>query len=209
MSNVLTDSSGNFSVAVRQNSEAAVVARSGARVSNARGVTTVANPVSLGTDCLIFADGAVSIKLTWGRAPLDVDSHMLTPQQAHIYYVDKGSLTSAPYVNLDIDDVSSFGPEYITIRRLARGTYRYYLHNYSGTFTPQGMKDSPVKVELTYDGNTTVYKPGDGEGAFRYWHAFDIVVDAQCAVTITGVDAWSAAAPVNPNQNGGAPSYCD
>lgn len=206
MSNVLTDNSGNFSVPVRQNSEAAVVARSGARVSNARGVTTTTNTVALG-DCLVFADGAVSIKLTWGRNPLDVDSHMLTPQQEHIDYTHKGALTVAPYVNLDIDDVTSFGPEYVTIRRLAQGTYRYYLHNFSNTFGP-GMTDSPVKVEVTYDGNTRVFKPGAGEGTLRYWHAFDIVVDAQCAVTITAVDDWSVGAPTNPNP-AGAVTYCN
>lgn len=207
-SSVLTDNNGGFSVPVRRDATAALVARSGARLSNARAVTTASANTSLGGGCLVFADAAISIKLTWGAAPLDVDSHLLTPQGTHVYYEDQGSLVVAPYANLDIDDITSFGPEFITIRRVAQGTYRYFLDNYSGTFTP-GMTGSPVKVELTYNGNTSVFTPGPGEGALEKWHAFDIVVDSQCHVTITPVDAWSATEPTNPNQNGGAVTYCD
>ncbi|MCR5884757.1 carboxypeptidase regulatory-like domain-containing protein [Rhizobacter sp. J219] len=207
-SSALTDNNGGFSIPVRRDAEVAVMARSDSRLSNARGVSTAAANTSIGAGCLVIADAAVSIKLTWGRAPSDVDSHLLTPQGAHVYWDDKGSLAVAPYANLDIDDVTSYGPEFITIRRLAQGTYRYFLDNYSGTFGP-GMTGSPVKVELTHDGNTTVYAPGAGEGAFTFWHAFDIVVDSQCNVTVTPVGAWSATAPANPNQNGGAVTYCD
>ncbi len=208
MSNVLTDSFGNFSVPMRQNASAAVTARSGLRVSNTRAATATTNNVALGSPCLILSDGAISIRLTWGQSPLDVDSHLLTPQGAHVYYLNKGSLTAAPYANLDIDDITSYGPEIVTISRLARGTYRYYLNNFSNTFSP-GMTASPVRVEVTYDGNTTIYTPGPGEGTFVNWHAFDIVVDAQCAVSITPADTWSATDPANPNQTGGAVTYCN
>ncbi|HEY0818587.1 MAG TPA: carboxypeptidase regulatory-like domain-containing protein [Rhizobacter sp.] len=208
-SSALSNDSGIFSVPVRSNATAAVVARSGARLSNARGVTTQAANVSLGSSCLIFADAAISIKLTWGVDPDDVDSHLLTPQGTHIDYTNKGTLTASPFANLDIDDTTSFGPEYVTIRRVAQGTYRYFLHNYSGTFSP-GMTGSPVKVEVTRDGNTTVFRPGAGEGTTNeYWHAFDIVVDNQCNVTITPANTWSTAEPANPNMNGGAVTYCD
>ncbi len=208
MSNVLTDGYGNFSVPVRANATAIVSARSATSLSNARAATTAAANMNIGSPCLIFSDSAISIKLTWGALPEDVDSHLLTPHGTHIYYTQKGSLTVAPFANLDIDDVTSFGPEIVTIRRLASGTYRYYLHNYSGTFSP-GMTGSPVRVEVTYGGNTRVFTPGAGEGVSRYWHAFDIVVSAQCGITVTAADAWSAGAPANPNLNGGAVTYCN
>ncbi|HET7793146.1 MAG TPA: hypothetical protein VFL64_07150, partial [Rhizobacter sp.] len=151
----------------------------------------------------------LQVKLTWGAAPLDVDSHMLTPQGAHVFYSSKGSLSASPYVNLDIDDVTSFGPEFVSVRRLAQGTYRYYLDNYSSTFNP-GMTGSPVKVELIYDGNTTVYTPGPGEGTLDKWHVFDIVVDAQCRVTVTTANAWMASDPPNPNPSPSeSVTYCN
>jgi hypothetical protein len=204
----LTNSSGIFTVPMRRNATAAVVARTGTRLSNARGATATTSNVSLGSDCLVFAEGTISIKLTWGLAPADVDSHLLTPQGTHISYQNKGSLTVAPYANLDIDDVTSYGPEFITIRRVAQGTYRYFLDNFSNTFNP-GMTGSPVKVEVTYNGNTQVFTPGAGEGTFVNWHAFDIVVNNQCAVTFTPVGAWSATEPVNPNPGGGTVTYCN
>ncbi|MGY4830886.1 carboxypeptidase regulatory-like domain-containing protein [Sphaerotilaceae bacterium SBD11-9] len=211
MSNAMTDANGNFSIPMRRDATAALIARSGSLLSNARSVTTFSNNVDLGSDCLVFgaANAAVTIKLTWGTRPLDVDSHLLTPQGDHIAYYSKGSLTAAPYANLDIDDITSYGPEIVSISRLARGTYRYFLHNYSGTFDP-GMTGSPVKVELTYDGITSVYTPGAGEGTtMRRWLAFDLVVDSQCRVTVTPVNTWSTSDPVNPNQNGGAVTYCN
>lgn len=207
-SNALTDRSGNFSVPMRRDASAALNARSASLLSNTRAVTSTTNNVPLGTPCLILADGAIGIKLSWGLQPLDVDSHLLTPQGTHISYLNKGSLTAAPFANLDIDDVTSFGPEIVSIRRPAQGTYRYFLTNFSGTFGP-GMTGSPVKVEITYAGNTSVFRPGAGEGSFRHWHAFDIVVDSQCGVTVTPANTWSSSEPANPNQNGGAVTYCN
>jgi uncharacterized protein YfaP (DUF2135 family) len=209
MSNALTDGYGNFSVPVRTNATAIVSARSATSLSNARAATTTTTNLNIGNPCLVFSDAAISIKLTWGQAPEDVDSHLLTPHGTHIDYTQKGSLTVAPFANLDIDDVTSFGPEIVTIRRVAIGTYRYYLHNFSNTFSPVGMTGSPVRVEVTYGGNTRVFTPGAGEGASRYWHAFDIDVSAQCGVTVTGAGAWSATAPAAPTQPGGAVAYCN
>jgi hypothetical protein len=206
MSSAVTNSRGMFSIPVRRDATVVLTARSGSLLSNARAATTAAVNVSMGGGCLNF--GAVmQMKLTWGQAPRDVDSHLLTPHGAHIDYTNKGSLSGAPYANLDIDDTTSFGPEFVTIRRLAQGTYRYYLDNYSETFNP-GMTDSQVKVELRYDGNTTVYTPGPGEGSFLKWHAFDIVVDSQCGVTIVPADTWLATGPANPNP-AGAVTYCN
>ncbi len=206
--NVLTDRSGNFSVPMRSNATAIVSARSATLLSNARAATATTGNVALGSPCLVLAEGAIGIKLSWGLQPLDVDSHLLTPQGAHISYLAKGSLTAAPFANLDIDDVTSFGPEIVSIRRPARGTYRYFLTNFSNSFSP-GMTGSPVRVEVTYNGNTSVFTPGAGEGTFRHWNAFDIVIDAQCNVTITPTNTWSASEPANPNAVGGAVTYCN
>lgn len=130
------------------------------------------------------------MKLTWGQRPYDADSHLLTPNGTHIYYAAKGSLADMPYANLDVDDTSSFGPEIITIRRLMVGTYRYGVFNYSGD-DEVGLTASPVHVLL--EGakvQERAITPGAGEGSNYFWHAFNLIVDAQCNVTYESVNTW-------------------
>jgi uncharacterized protein YfaP (DUF2135 family) len=68
---------------------------------------------------------------------LDLDSHLFVPNGDHVYFVDRGSLTAAPYAALDVDDITGFGPEVVTITRLYPGTYRYAVFNYSGSPLPR------------------------------------------------------------------------
>ncbi|MBX3623352.1 MAG: carboxypeptidase regulatory-like domain-containing protein, partial [Rhizobacter sp.] len=70
MTNVLADRSGNFSVPMRRDSTVVLSARSGTLLSNARAVTATSSNVSLGSSCLVLAEGAIGIRLTWGAAPL-------------------------------------------------------------------------------------------------------------------------------------------
>jgi len=61
-------------------------------------------------------DGSVRFVLTWGYLPKDLDSHLFTPNEQHIYFAQK-----APYLagaNLDVDDTTSYGPETTTITEL-------------------------------------------------------------------------------------------
>ncbi len=84
-----------------------------------------------------LATGQYRFVLTWGETPYDLDSHLKTPSingtTYHIYYGDQGSSTSPPFAILDIDDVTSYGPETTTIYELKSGEYRYYIYNYSGS----------------------------------------------------------------------------
>ncbi len=60
--------------------------------------------------------GEVRVVLTWGEYPSDLDSHMTGPMSSdrfHVYYGDEDSTDSL--VNLDVDDVTSYGPETVTI----------------------------------------------------------------------------------------------
>ena len=99
----------------------------------------------------------------------------------------------------DVDDIDSFGPEIVTISRLARGrTYRYYVNNFSQTFTP-GLTGSPVKVELTVRGQLRTFTPPAGEGGNLWWSVFDLVVGPDCSITVNPIQAWSASEPVTPN----------
>jgi hypothetical protein len=142
--------------------------------------------------------------------PSDLDSHTLGPNASdHIYYVSLGSLTQSPYIALDVDDVSGTGPEVTTFARLAQNrTYRFYVHNYSNTFTP-GQTGSPARVEITGNGFQTVFTPPAGEtNQTRYWHVFDLTTDAACVPTIAPVQQFTIAEPLNANV-GNTATFCN
>ena len=150
------------------------------------------------------------MKLSWGASPRDVDSHLFTPDGTHIFWSNKGSLSAAPYANLDVDDVTSYGPEVVTIRRLMVGTYVYALHNYSQTFNP-GMTQSPTLVQLNIAGSTRVFTMPAGEvttgPAPTDWVSlFRLAVDAQCNITVTQTGTWSTSAPTTAPT--ATPTYC-
>jgi hypothetical protein len=193
-----TDGSGQFSLAVRPTSTVLVSGRRGAFLTNATSRSVTNSPVDI-TPCLTLpSSNAATMRLTWGENPRDIDSHLRTPDGAHVFYAAKGTLTGAPYASLDVDDVTGFGPEVTTIRRPKTGIYRFYLHNFSGTFSP-GMTASPTRVELNYVGRTVVFTPPTGEGNALYWHLFDLRIAADCTMTLYRYNRWRADEPQNPN----------
>ena len=117
-----------------------------------------------------LSTGQMRFVLTWGASPSDLDSHLKTPSiegnTYHVYYDDKGSADSPPYALLDIDDITSYGPETTTIYNLFTGEYHYYIYNYSGN--PE-ITTSGAVVQIFND-NGLIHNlqiPTVGEG--RYW----------------------------------------
>lgn len=117
----------------------------------------------------------LSAKLTWAANPADLDLHLRTPSingsTYHVYYGARGSRTAAPFAELDVDDTSGFGPETISIHQSHTGTYRIFVHRYSGTGTLAG---SGAKLEL-FLGSTligTYIAPSSGSG--DYWLVCDV-----------------------------------
>jgi hypothetical protein len=105
-----------------------------------------------------------------------------------------------------VDDVTSFGPEVVTVTRFAVGTYSYFVHNFSQTTNP-GITGSPARVELTYGNQTLVFTPPTGEGtANRYWRVFNFTVNADCTVTFSTVQAWSLSEPAGSAATG---TFCN
>lgn len=114
------------------------------------------------------------IVLTWGSSPRDLDSHLWTPSingsAAHVYYSNKMNPDTHPYVGLDVDDISSYGPETITINRLYPGTYTYSVYNYSGG----DIAGSGATVRI-YNANGLIKQltvPSSGSG--EWWDIFEI-----------------------------------
>lgn len=195
---VTTGADGTFSLPARPTSRILVSGRRGSFLTNsvARDVTSVSTAI---TPCLTLPSAnAATMRLTWGEFPRDIDSHLHTPDGAHVYYAAKGSLSVAPFASLDVDDVTGFGPEVTTIRRPKVGIYRFYLHNYSRSFNP-GMTGSPTRVELNYAGRPVVFTPPAAEGSALYWHLFDLYIAPNCTMTLYRYNRWRADEPANPN----------
>jgi uncharacterized protein YfaP (DUF2135 family) len=124
-----------------------------------------------------LAAGSVRIVLTWDDNPSDLDSHLWLPasQPFHIFYANRGLLDGCPQAALDIDDVSGFGPETITVAQAYPGVYRYAVHRFSGAET---LSQSNAVVEV-YDANglvRTFTVPLNGTDADGWWHVFDLDV---------------------------------
>jgi hypothetical protein len=191
-----TNAQGQFTINARPSGRVVVSGQRGAYLTNAASV----GPTNLNvTPCLtIPTANAATMTLTWGLLPRDIDSHLRTPDGSHVYYVSQGSLIAAPFSSLDVDDVDGQGPEITTVRRPRVGIYRFYLHNFSGTFNP-GMTGSPVRLELNYAGRPVVFSPPPGEGSARYWHLFDLYIAPDCTMTLYRYNRWRADEPQNPN----------
>jgi hypothetical protein len=146
---------GTFCVPVRVASTFQCVARKGAFVSAAKAGTSGATARSCGgPGCTAIGDFALTdplarVILTWGELPGDLDSHLVGADYAtggvHVFYSDPGSLAGAPYVELDTDDTTSFGPEVISIVHGATPQrYRYCVHNFSGYFAGPPVESLPT-----------------------------------------------------------------
>jgi hypothetical protein len=91
---------------------------------------------SAGHDIYVGSSDELKIVLTWGQSPFDLDSHLWTPpiegSSYHVYYHNKcQTLSNPPYVMLDLDDTSSYGPETVWFERIYPGTYTYAVNQYS------------------------------------------------------------------------------
>ncbi len=119
----------------------------------------------------VIINDETRIVLNWGAIPDDLDSHLVTPliegSTFHVYYSDRGDLLNAPYAALDVDDVTSYGPETITLTKRFPGTYHYFVHNYSETDSFP-VSEACVKFYSKDGLLRSVTPPSSGTGL--YWH---------------------------------------
>lgn len=86
----------------------------------------------------IIPEGQLRIILRWGETPRDLDSHLVGPaannpdDRFHIYFSNKSYYADGiKFADLDVDDISSWGPETVTIYQQSPGKYRYFVHDYT------------------------------------------------------------------------------
>jgi hypothetical protein len=191
----VTDATGVAQVPMKLGAQAVMTATS-PRSSNSATVSAPGATFTL-TPCLVMPTSGLTIRLTWGSSPSDLDSHLVGPNSTHVFFASRGSLSAQPFAALDIDDVTSFGPEVITVARLPVGTSEYFVHNFSNTFAP-GTTASPARVEMRFGSQIRIFAPTAGEAANRYWRVFQFSVAADCSVTFTPLLQWSSTEPANP-----------
>jgi hypothetical protein len=196
-----TNAQGNFSInQAPVGTFTQVVRASGftSRVTNQVNINAGSN--SLGSAVLVeaLALGQMRIVLTWGANPDDLDSHLTGPSsntstRFHMFYANQSPTND---INLDVDDVSSFGPETTTIKRFYTGNYRYSVHNYANQGSQGGAEivASPAKVEL-YDHTglrQTFVAPPFTVGSGNTWRVFDLNASAS-GIQIVPINTYAYA----------------
>ncbi len=125
----------------------------------------------------VLGDGYRMI-LTWDEYPEDLDSHVrgLTSDgyTFHVYFNDMYAYDgNAKLCDLDVDDVTSYGPETITLQPTSTSAYYYYVYKYYGTQGTVASSGAKIKV---YKGDSLIRtfnvptNLGDGD----YWNVFAI-----------------------------------
>jgi hypothetical protein len=130
----------------------------------------------------LVATGQIRIILDWGQTPSDLDSHLTGPTvdgagRFHVYFADDAYVVNGDSMAaLDHDDVSSYGPETITVYTQQAGTYRYSVYDYTNggatSSTALGTSGARVRVYLGATLVRTFHVPTGAAGTL--WTVFEI-----------------------------------
>ena len=122
----------------------------------------------------------VRIVLTWGQNPQDLDAHLTGPAvgggRFHVFYDDEvyevGGVT---YVELDVDETDSFGPETISIIQQIAGTYRYSVHDFTNIdeSNSSALANSGAQVRV-FRGADLVQTFNVPSGGGTLWTVFEL-----------------------------------
>ena len=171
-----TNSQGNYSIAqVRAGSQSVKATANGFTSLTQTGNVPANSTLTLNFSMSpTLAAGEIRrLVLTWGQNPSDLDSHLWLPASNayHVYWANRGSCTGSPWACLDVDDVTSYGPETTTIKQRYNGTYVYAVYNYTGS--PSINSSQGVVRVYGQSGLVATFNvPAGGSG--RWWYVFDL-----------------------------------
>jgi len=152
----------------------------------------------------VLGDG-VRIVLNWGETPRDLDSHLTGPTddggRFHVYFGDKVYKDTLNDANLDVDDVTSYGPETVTVlKRVNNGTYTYAIHNYTDRYNNNLNLSNSEAVVRVYSGDNllaTYNVPINKQG--NVWRVFEIRDGAIVPINrIDQTNSWRNASDFAP-----------
>jgi len=181
----LSDSNGNFSIRAMENAESLLTARTAYSISNTVRQFTGTSDVNM-SECFVLGEtDALTATLTWGENPRDLDTHVYGPNGYHVYFSHKTEGNTF----LDVDDTSSFGPEVYTALRFSEaGTYHYAVYHYAGSST---IAASPTRVEVSNNGQRSIFTTSSQTNESEWWSVFDMVVDEAGNVRVVPVNTWT------------------
>lgn len=89
------------------------------------------------------------VVLRWGERPSDLDSHLVGPTESGRFHIYFSNMTFANNM-LDHDDISSYGPETITIYETVPGIYTYLVHDFTNrsSSSSTALANSGAYVEV-------------------------------------------------------------
>lgn len=181
----VTDSNGQYSLEVLEGCYTAEFIKEGYITGYANVICTNMNDADQDAVLTpVLSDDEYRVVLTWSSTPRDLDSHISGPlstgDRFHVYYRNMSASDNGEIVaKLDLDDMSSYGPETITLKKTQAGVYKYAVHDYtnSSSTSSTALSMSGAKVEL-YRGNTliaTYNVPINTTGTV--WNVFEIEGD--------------------------------
>lgn len=117
--------------------------------------------------------------LDWGDTPADLDSHITGPtatqERFNVYFAKKIYSDAVTDVNLDVDDITSYGPETITLTKVTNGVVRYSVHDYTnrGKSTSEALRKSKARVRV-YNGSNLISTFNVPSGKGDLWKVFTL-----------------------------------
>lgn len=190
----ITTSSGSYSVDLPAGNYTVTAKGSGYIATNSYvysyGGSNIGNQDIVISPEFVAGGSGLRIVLTWGELPKDLDSHLAGPtpegERFHIYFANKEYHYASPgeesglYANLDVDDVTSYGPETVTVYTFADGSYDYYVHDYTNrnSTTSDYLRNSQAVVRIYSSSNQLLrtFNVPTGGGASSLWHVFTVNV---------------------------------
>jgi hypothetical protein len=152
---------------------------------------------------LVPISNSVSVVLSWGTAPRDLDLHMSGPDpdgpggRFHVAYYNQNP---NDYVHQDVDDIDGNGPETDTVTistsnggTFVPGDYHIWVHNYSHTHYPgppgdQGQNFAGSGGKIVLNGTagvvgTWLVSGAAGDPNVDIWRVADFTLDAAGNIT--------------------------
>lgn len=181
---VSTDASGNYSAPLSRGYYTATFKAEG-YVDYVKNVISAKNPVQRNNVQLtstLREDVDLRVVLTWGENPSDLDSHItgVTENNSnlfHVYFGNKKYLEDGrEVVSLDVDDVTSYGPETVTVIKVDNDIdYRYSVLDFSHQTPDDTLLANSGATVNVYQGSQLVYTYSVPSGVGYIWNVFDIV----------------------------------
>ncbi|MBI4264117.1 MAG: carboxypeptidase-like regulatory domain-containing protein [Acidobacteria bacterium] len=199
-----TDSSGRYTLSNAPAGSQTVTTSATGFTTRTDTVNVVAGSTTTFSTALVSTGTGsnVTIVLTWGSQPSDLDSHLVGPtpggSRFHCFF---GNPNPVSYVSLDVDDVTGFGPETITVSQsggsFVAGSYSYYVHNFS---TTPGWDVSQAVVTVFQSGAQLAQfrvSSASGSSTSPNWHVFNFTLNASGQASISSVQQLTSSAPTS------------